>query len=188
MEPHAGFPRLQIGIISLVVLTAMLILFRKRHPADYAAVVILLSALGYHAWKLVPYTALYSTMAVGVEQCASGSELKVLSANVQMTSHNPDTLLQIVRRADPDLFLALETNERWDRALAVLSGQMPYKVQHITSNYFGMHLFSEFPLVDPEVRFFSDQNVPAILTRVRLPSGAFVRFFGIHPLPTAMPN
>jgi endonuclease/exonuclease/phosphatase (EEP) superfamily protein YafD len=60
---------------------------------------------------------------------------------------------------------------------------MPYRVHHITKNYFGIDLFSKFPLIDSEVRFFSGENVPAILTRVRLPSGAFVRFFGIHPRP-----
>lgn len=98
------FPRLQIAIASLVVLNAVLLLFRKRTPADYAAVVILLSALAYHTWKLVPYMSFHSHMAVGVEQCAPGSELKVLSANVQMTNHDADTLLQIVRKADPDLF------------------------------------------------------------------------------------
>lgn len=177
------FPRLQIGIISLLVFAALLMLFRKRNPADHLAVLILLAALGYHAWKLVPYTPLHSTMAVGVEHCAPGTQWKVLSANVQMTSHHPAALLQIVRHADPDLFLVMETNERWDRALSVLGDQMPYKVQHISSNYFGMHLFSKLPLVDPEIRFFSDKNVPAILTQVRLPGGALVRFFGIHPRP-----
>jgi endonuclease/exonuclease/phosphatase (EEP) superfamily protein YafD len=127
------FPRLQIGIISLLVLAALLVLFRKRHPADYLAVLIALAALAYHAWKLVPYTPPHSTMAVGIERCAPGAQWKVLSANVQMTSHHPGALLQIVRHADPDLFLAMETNERWDRALSVLGDQMPYQVQHISS-------------------------------------------------------
>jgi endonuclease/exonuclease/phosphatase (EEP) superfamily protein YafD len=46
-----------------------------------------------------------------------------------------------------------------------------------------MHLFSRFPLVDPQVRFLLDDYVPSIKTGLRLPSGARIDLYGVHPKP-----
>lgn len=177
------FPRLQLGIISLLTLAVLAALFERRSVADYTAATALLAAVVCHAWKLAPYTEMHADLALQVADCPPDSQLTVLSANVQMSSHSADHLLRIVREADPDLFLALETNERWDLELSVLTNRMPFTVQHVNSNYFGIHLFSRLPLLNPVVRFFSNDEIPAILSGVRLPNGGEVRFIGLHPRP-----
>ena len=46
-----------------------------------------------------------------------------------------------------------------------------------------MHLYSRWPLEQPETAFLVEENVPSIHARVRLPSGAAVRLHLLHPAP-----
>ncbi len=104
-------------------------------------------------------------------------------ANVKLENHHAEELLRIVRDRDPDLLLALETTEWWDRRLGELSDEMPYSAARITGSYFGMHLLSRLPLSGREVVVPPGQDTPAIFATVTLPAGDEVRFGGIHPRP-----
>ena len=42
------------------------------------AVLIVLAALGYYAWKLMPYTLPHATMALRVEPCAPGAQWQLV--------------------------------------------------------------------------------------------------------------
>jgi hypothetical protein len=46
-----------------------------------------------------------------------------------------------------------------------------------------MLFYSRFPLVDSQVRLLVEPNIPSITARIRLPSGADVQFYGVHPRP-----
>ena len=46
-----------------------------------------------------------------------------------------------------------------------------------------MLLYSRFPLVDAQVRFLVEPDIPSMTARIRLPSGADVQFYGVHPRP-----
>ena len=50
-------------------------------------------------------------------------------------------------------------------------------------DFYGLHLFSRFELVDPKVRFLIDDYVPSLRTGMRLPSGALIDFHGVHSKP-----
>jgi endonuclease/exonuclease/phosphatase (EEP) superfamily protein YafD len=47
-------------------------------------------------------------------------------------------------------------------------------------------LFSRLELIQPEVRFLSDEAIPSIKTGVKLRSGAVVTLYGVHPRPPAI--
>jgi len=121
-------------------------------------------------------------MAAGAA-CPADHRLRLLAANVQMTNENAERLFAIVRRASPDLILMQETDAWWDDRLQALGAEWPHAAQQVTQNYFGMHILSKYPLIDPEVHYLSDSRDPSIFTGVALPVGSEVRFYGVHPRP-----
>jgi endonuclease/exonuclease/phosphatase (EEP) superfamily protein YafD len=174
------FPRLQY----LIALTVMLVLVAISRPIDgrlrVTLAVLILLALGYNAMKLFPY---FVPNDVRELACNEGQEFSVLVANVKKGNREADALVRLVERESPDLFLALETDEWWDARLTALGEQMPHTAKRITGGFFGMHLFSRLPLGETEVVFPVEQDAPAILANVELPSGGIVRFMGLHPRP-----
>ncbi|GGY65728.1 hypothetical protein GCM10007071_10620 [Marinobacter zhanjiangensis] len=109
--------------------------------------------------------------------------MSVMIANVKMRSDPDGRLLDLVREVQPDLFLAMETNEKWNQALAPLEETMPHTVSHVSDSTFGIHLFSRLALESPEIRFLAGQDTPHVVTGVTLASGETVDFLGVHPRP-----
>ncbi len=175
-----GFPRLQY----LIGLVAVLILIAVARPVDgkirLGLAALALLAVGYNTMKLFPYFVLNDSPKLA---CEDDEEFVVMVANVKKGNRSAEQLIRLVENQGPDLFLALETDEWWDAQLAVLDSQMPHKAQRITGGFFGMHLFSRLPISETEVIFPVEQDAPAILTDVELPSGSKMRFIGLHPRP-----
>jgi endonuclease/exonuclease/phosphatase (EEP) superfamily protein YafD len=81
------------------------------------------------------------------------------------------------------LVLLTESGTRWQAQLAPLARERPYTVLQPQENTLGMVLYSRFPLVQPQVRFLVEEDIPSITARIRLPSGDHVQFYGVHPRP-----
>lgn len=174
------FPRLQL-LIALPIVGFLLLMFgRGTRRATQLLVVGIVAATVYHGVKLRPYLPWGDAMAA---TCAEEEQFSVMVANVQLGNRRAKELLDIVRGHEPDLFLAMETDEWWDEALAPLSSDMPHAIQKITGSYFGIHLFSRLPLTESDVIFPVEQDAPAIVAEVALPGDETVRFIGVHPRP-----
>lgn len=173
------FPRLQLLIALVVTGTLLLLLARGAWGATVLLLSGIVGAIAYHGVKLWPYLPGEAEVAA----CPAERRFSVMVANVKLGNRKAEPLLDIVRERQPDLFLAMETDEWWDRALSTLDGEMPYKVQRITGSYFGIHLFSRLPLSEKEVRSPVEQDAPAVVADVALPGGETARFIGVHPRP-----
>lgn len=176
------FPRLQIAALIVVVLAATLLDHRRLGSRALGAALLL--ALVHQASRIWPFTPLHGvetgTFAAG---CPQPSRLNLLVANVLMTNRRSEPLLALVERLDPDLILLVETDGWWDERLAPVKARYPHAISHPRGDYYGLHLFSRFPLVEPTVRFLIDDYVPSIRAGLRLPSGALADFHGVHPKP-----
>lgn len=174
------FPRLQygIGLCATLLVVALARPVSGRLRMGLAGLILV--ALAYNAVKLVPYLPGNLGNAIA---CNPERQFTVMVANVKLENHHAEELLRIVRDRDPDLLLAIETTEWWDRRLGELSDEMPYSAARITGSYFGMHLLSRLPLSGREVVVPPGQDTPAIFATVTLPAGDEVRFGGIHPRP-----
>lgn len=180
------FPRIHflVGLLVVAVLYALLGAFRE--VAGWIVFGLMLLAAGYNLYKLHPYAGFMPDMAVEAEACPAGSRLRVLIANVQAGNRRSEALVDIVRERDPDLFLAMETDAWWDERLAVLHPAFPHRIGHVDQDYFGLHLFSKYPLDTPEIRFLTEKDTPSVFTGVLLPGGPRVAFYGIHPKPPTL--
>lgn len=175
------FPRLQGAVALLILAVPVVLYFRYFRKMAGLALILIGSALSHHGFVLFPY--FQSGQAFPAAECLPGSTMSVMIANVKMRSTPDGRLLDLVREVQPDLFLAMETNEKWNEALAPLEETMPHTVSHVSDSTFGIHLFSRLPLESPDIRFLAGQDTPQVVTGVTLPSGETVDFLGVHPRP-----
>lgn len=176
----ADFPRLQMLVLTLALVPLLALCLPRRPVAASILLLGIVSAGVGHALTLWPYRPNGEDF---VTSCPAQDRISVLIANVLMPNRDAAPLLDIVAGTKPDLFLAMETDEWWDRALAPLSEAMPYRIQETGADYYGIHLFSRLPLDEPEIRQFGGSGTPAVVTGLRLESGETVGFYGLHPRP-----
>jgi endonuclease/exonuclease/phosphatase (EEP) superfamily protein YafD len=182
---YLDFARVQllIALVGLVVLYT----FVGRTRSHFGGMLLALGVLaaGYNYYKVYPYIPFWPEEAMEVAACPESSRVRILVANVQKTNEQAQELFDIIRRTNPDLFLVLETDQWWNEKLAQLSNRFSHQVQHIPQGhaFFGIHLFSKYRLIDPEVKLLFDNFTPSIFTGVRLPDGRTVSFYGLHPQP-----
>ena len=177
------FPRVQIAVLLLVSLAAapLVLPLRKWFGGAFAALVS--AALVWQAYSIWPYTPLVATEAKAAGSCDADSRIRLLVANVLIGNEDTGALFEEVRHLEPDLILLVETDRWWDRHLNPLTSTYPHVIGHPKDSGYGMHLFSRFELIEPELRFLVQDYVPSIKTGLRLPSGAEVDFYGLHPEP-----
>ncbi len=176
------FPRLQIaaGLLLVVVLHTLL---AAPTPWAQAFRVLLLGCLALQLRRMFPYTRLARTQVRPSLAVDPPDGIRLLFANVLQTQHECAGLLAQIRELDPDVVLALETDSWWQQQLGGLTATHPHTVLQPQDNTYGMVLYSRIPLIDPEVRFLIEDDVPSIHLRLRLASGVEVRLHCLHPRP-----
>ena len=184
------FPRLQVTIAIAATFVALLALARFRTPFTLLALLALVAAGTWNAVQLAPVTlrpALGPTrgpaFAATSADCPAAT-FTVMVVNVQRGNRRADALVEIVRRVRPDILVAQETDGWWNERLAVLSDLLPHAAQALPGgdSYYGMHLFSRAPLVQPRILYPTRPETPAIAADVALPSGP-LRVLAVHPRP-----
>jgi endonuclease/exonuclease/phosphatase (EEP) superfamily protein YafD len=177
------FPRLQITFLAAVVLITYAAFFATFSFASIIFVALLGASLFYQAVMMYPYTRLASVQVENSVMADESTCISLLVSNVLEKNRNSDGLLQIVGRADPDIILAVETNERWKRELDVLLDSHPNYIGHPQENTYGMVMYSRLELIEPRVKFLLADDIPSIHTGVRLHGGAEVQLRCLHPRP-----
>lgn len=179
----ADFPRIQIGIGLLAVLVLQVAFFRWDGPADVIFSALVLGALAYQGLRIFPYTILAPREVIDARPADPARSIRLLVSNVLMENRKADRLLALIREKDPDLVLAVETDDWWTEQLEVLDGDFPYRLKQPQGNHYGLNFFSRLELRDPEIRFLVEPEIPSVRAGVRLRSGDWIEFYGIHPRP-----
>lgn len=179
-----NFPQVQFAVTLIVVAVLIVLLLDMKRRVPQVLLAALIACGLYQASFLLPYTPLVAKDLRSAAACPANKRLRVLSLNVLRGNDRSAPVLALVRSVKPDLFLALEADPAWRRALQPLKSDLPHVVDATRDGYWGMMLFSRLPLVKPEVRFLVDGYVPSIRAGVRLPSGAVPVFYGLHPKPS----
>jgi endonuclease/exonuclease/phosphatase (EEP) superfamily protein YafD len=77
----------------------------------------------------------------------------------------------------------VEVDHGWVEALSPLESRYGHRILHPRSDFWGLALYSRFPLVEPEVRHLLSDYVPSLRSGLRLPDGETVVLHGVHPRP-----
>lgn len=145
----------------------------------------LLASVVLQASFILPYTpltdkAVETVAPFSVEENGSFS---LLVANVWIKNKQAARFLDIVQNYEPDVVLAMETNNWWIAQLSPLRVEYPYSVLYPLDNTYGMALYSRLPLKNTQIKFLSHEKVPSIYTEVRLPNGSSFMLHAVHPVP-----
>lgn len=179
------FPRLQFLILAIICLIVFAALKRDWGFPAIALAVGLVSAIVIQSIYIVPYTFLGEKTVPPAEpaETTDANSIGILVANVLMTNRKAEVFLEIVREADPEMVLAVETNQWWVDHLEPLKRDYPYTMLYPLNNTYGMALYSKYPLKESEIMFLHYPDVPSFHTQVQLPSGEIFMFHGVHPVP-----
>lgn len=180
------FPQAQITVLLFIVTVAALAFLNLQHSSSKLLIAGLAGAIVYQLQYLLPYSPLFPKQVQTAERCAPERQVRVLVFNVLKSNRSQEEVVALVRDRAPDLFLGMETDFRWVRALEPLRSSYPAVVSAPRDSAWGMMLFSRLPLVSPEVRHLVDGYVPSIRAGVRLRSGSLFVFHGLHPKPPVM--
>lgn len=176
------FPRLQIA----GVLAIALVVFLSTRPSARGWLLVLplsLFALAWQVWMIAPYTPVWRVQMLAAERCEEESRVRFLMANVLQENRNTQALLRLVDETDPDIILLTEVDDWWVQELQTVVEAHPNAVLEPLSNSYGIALYSRLPLADSEVRYILEDDIPSILTKVRLPDGRAFSLWAVHPTP-----
>lgn len=177
------FPRVQIGLIGLFCALAS--------PLASDSLTLWIATAGLvvfaiQAFYVLPWTPLWPVQVMAAKGDAPERCLTLLIANVLTPNRRSDDLLEIIAERDPDMVLTLESDQWWgDKLDAGLADGYPHAVRVPLDNLYGMHLYSRRPLIDPEVKWLIQDDIPSIHCEVELESGDHIRFRALHPRPPA---
>jgi endonuclease/exonuclease/phosphatase (EEP) superfamily protein YafD len=181
------FPRLQI-VAGLLL--GLLLLAVPGNELALAHTPLLLAAIGaavvYQATRIWPYTPWHRKQVQDSQRPATDpNHISLLVTNVLMYNRDASRCLGVIREQQPDIVLAVETDEWWLSQLAHLGQDYPHTCHAPLPNTYGMLVFSRLPLLQKEIQFILDPGIPSFHGRVRLPSGVEANLHFVHPKPPA---
>jgi endonuclease/exonuclease/phosphatase (EEP) superfamily protein YafD len=180
---YADFPRVQIAVGLAAVLAAYAASYGVSGGLDAIFALAVAVALLDQGARIFPYTLLAPKEVMQARSRDRDGSIRILISNVLMENRRADDLLALVRETDPDVLLAVETDDWWHERLAALDEDYPHNLKQPQDNYYGMHLFSKLELRAPEVRFLVEDDVPSVRAGIRLRSDHWIEFYGVHPRP-----
>lgn len=115
---------------------------------------------------------------------ATGADLRVMAFNVLYTNEDVDSMVAVIRTAEPDLIALPELRPGMDVALAAqLGSTYPYRtLQALPGARFGTGIYSRWPLT-PLGSLQTGLGLRSAVADVDTPLGA-VRFVALHPRAT----
>ncbi len=177
------FPRVQIACLLLALLLVLPWLTDYPLGLGWPVGLALAVCLAWQLWWILPYARLARVEVAGATHVDAPNRLRVLSANVLMTNPNKEALIAQIQQYQPDLFVTLESDERWEQALDTLGEQYPHQCKCPLDNLYGMHVYSRLALRDVHLEFLVEPDKPSMHMQVILASGQAVQMHFIHPAP-----
>jgi len=113
---------------------------------------------------------------------ASGPEIVLLSANVNADNRSYDRFLALVAAEKPDIIFIQELSPSWAAALDALRVEYPHYVLTARTDYFGLGLYSRYPLENVQTEDPVKSDVPVIRADAMI-EGRKVHLINVHLAP-----
>ena len=178
------FPRLQLLAFAGVVGSARWLLGAPFTAVELGLFVAAGAAGLFQVYWILPFTPFWRKQ-VAHNHGEGWATLSLIVVNVLMENRESDRLLAILREHDPDVVLALETDQWWCQRLRQLTPHYPHRVEIPIDNTYGMALYAKPPLLEPQTLYRLEQRVPSIRAKLQLEPGRLVELWAVHPAPPA---
>ncbi|MDP2687823.1 MAG: endonuclease/exonuclease/phosphatase family protein [Aequorivita sp.] len=177
------FPRLQIAVLTLLALILAYFYVRFKWKYKLPLLLLLAVALVYQLQLVWIYTPLHKTEAKNSNRQTAGNSFTLLVSNVRMDNEEKAGFPALVKKYDPDMLLVTEPDQAWATAISKLDEDFPYSIKYPLGNTYGLMLLSKLPLTESTINFLVKDDIPSIFTKITLPSGVKIDFYGVHPEP-----
>lgn len=184
-NPHwffrtADFVRLQ-SLVILGLLLGLLIYFEKDFSTfTWILIGCSIATMLYQLFKVIPYSSLYPRRQ---NHSKSDGDVSIFAGNVLQTNENYAGFISEVKRFDPQIVLAMETNKDWENGLSELEKDYPYTVKVPQENFYGMHVYSKSELENVKVNFQIEEDIPSIFFEFPMKDSKSIFFACLHPAP-----
>lgn len=182
------FPRLQYLILAIICLLLFTFLAKKWKWPSIFLVSGLVAAIAIQSVKIFPYWFGSKTVPDAPEDYSAENTFSILLANVLIDNRESSKIIKAVEDSDPDIFLAMEVDQRWLNDLAILKQDYPHYMEQPNDKAYGMALYSRFPLKEKEIKYLKHENVPSFHAKVELTSGKEFMLHAVHPVPPMPSN
>lgn len=183
------FPRLQLLIVaSIIAVIDFILIFHATSEWAYylfiLCTLIQISCTIYQGYWIYPYTP------YGKKQVITGEgydthhpRLKLMITNVLTPNRHAEKLLALIATERPDIIVAVETDDWWEKQLNIIEADYPFTVKCPQDNLYGMHIYSCLPLSDAKVQFLVDEHIPSMHMKVHIDQHHEIILHCLHPMP-----
>lgn len=185
-SPHWFFRGFDFGKVQFLILQIVVFLLADwlliPDPGFWILQALLLLCILYNSFVLFKYTPFYKVEGRDISEPLSDI-VTLLSANVYQFNTDYSRFIDLIKREKPDIFLTMESNHDWGKALETLKKEYPNHCVVPLENTYGMHLFTKLEMVKSEVHYFVAEDIPSIEVELKTREGYKFTFFGVHPPP-----
>lgn len=179
-----AFPHLQVTTLTFIAIALYCLTIKLKNKKDIAFLAILICCFVFQFLVIVSFTPLHRKEVLDATEQQKNQSLHILTANVLQKNENNNKLLDLVKELDADIMVFTEADTLWQKAIDKdLAKKYSYSVKLPLSNTYGMLLYSKYELVEPEVKFMVTDTIPSIHTKFKMPDGALIQLYAIHPTP-----
>jgi endonuclease/exonuclease/phosphatase (EEP) superfamily protein YafD len=167
--------RIQYLILSLIVSSVLVILWRTRHLKSKLVVLTALLLVGLNGVEVIPWYLPHS------QQVASNAAkaIRLLSFNLNIQNKGDNKAINVVRANKPDLALFLEVDrETVENLKTELKDTLPYSFRSPAG---GLALLSRFPIQDARGNNFNGRGGHNLIATIEVDKQP-IELIGTHPL------
>ena len=175
------FPRLQLLLISLVLLILSFLFFEG--VLSLITSFILIFCIATDVYRVAPYTRFFPKESISHTDQKSVGSFSLLVANVYVNNSNSDLLLKLISEVDPDVVLLLEPDSRFEKKCRSLEEKYKHTIKIPQDNTYGMLFYSKLKIIEHEIKHLIDPKVPSIFAKLQINSNESLHFIGLHPRP-----
>jgi len=177
------FIRVQTSFLQILVITLILTLSFPENAWQYIVLLSLTGAFVFQVYVVFPYSKYYPLGNSKPKNHDQLKQISLISSNVLQTNRDYDKLIAEIKDKDPDLFLVMETDQKWEDALKHFESDYPNVVRVPLDNLYGMHLYSKLELSETQVNYLVEKDVPSIFTKVHYGGRKPANLICVHPAP-----
>lgn len=175
------FMKLQLLVLQVIVFTAACF-YMGSVKWLWLLQAVQLGLIIYHIYILAHYTRFWRTTRFESSGRTSG-KIKIISCNVYQFNTGHRRFIDLVRKEQPDIFLTMESNSDWEKAMRPLEKDYPGHEKATLENTYGMHFYTKLKIRKIQTHYFVADDLPSIEAELETEDGYRFVFFGVHPPP-----
>lgn len=172
----------KIQITYFIVITCFLGFFIHPPKTFWYFQGFLIILFIHHGITLIKYTPFYPVKKY-LRQQKSSQKLHFISANVYQFNTEYSRFIKLIQTHNPEIFLTMESNSDWEKALQKLEKDYLYQHKVTLENTYGMHFYSKIEIKEAKTHYFVANDIPSIEVHLTTEDGFSFVFFGVHPPP-----